>query len=186
MRRQVMAGWVRGAVACGAVMALAACASSQGPGGEASVYKSSSLRPYSVGGRRYTPKIQDGYSEKGVASWYSYPKGTRRTATGEAFDPSGLTAAHKTLPLPCIVEVTNLDNGRKLKVRVNDRGPFVQGRIIDLSRAAAQRLGIAGTARVKVRFIGPAGQAALGGVEAAQAGDVVLASVGDQGAAPLG
>ena len=114
-----------------------------------------SMRPYTVDGQRYEPRAYDHYDEKGLASWYSYPPHTRRTADGEWFDARALTAAHKTLPLPCMVEVTNLENGRKVQVRVNDRGPFVSGRIIDLSRAAAERLGIVGegTARVRVRLI---------------------------------
>jgi peptidoglycan lytic transglycosylase len=129
-----------------------------GGGGSVSDYKAANLRPYTINGRRYTPKIDGDYSEKGLASWYSYPKGARRTATGESFDPAQLTAAHKTLPLPCIVEVTNLENGRKLKVRVNDRGPFVNGRIIDLSKRAAEKLGFEGKGlvRVKVKFVSPA------------------------------
>ena len=79
-------------------------------------------------------------------------------ADGEAFDPSTPSAAHKTLPLPCIVEVTNLDNGRKIRVRVNDRGPFAEGRILDVSRQAAEDLGFLGKgmAKVRVRYIGPA------------------------------
>jgi rare lipoprotein A len=150
-------------------LSLVACASHHG--GDPSDYKSSTLRPYKIGGHRYTPKIDGGYSEKGMASWYSYPKGSRRTATGEAFDPDGLTAAHKTLPLPCLVEVTNLENGRKLKVRVNDRGPFVQGRIIDLSKRAAEKLGFdgKGLVKVKVKFLGPAKIA-----ETAPAAEVVM------------
>ena len=138
-------------------MALSACAH-RGGGGDASQYRSANMRPYTVAGKRYTPRVDEDYSEKGLASWYSYPKGTRRTATGEPFDPSQLTAAHKTLPLPCIVEVTNLENGKKLKVRVNDRGPFVDGRIIDLSKRAAEKLGFdgQGLVRVKVKFVGPA------------------------------
>jgi rare lipoprotein A len=169
---------------------LAACASHRGPSGDAAAYKASSLRPYSVRGHRYAPKLVDSFSEKGLASWYSYPKGTRRTATGEPFDPAGITAAHKTLPLPCIVEVTNLDNGKKLKVRVNDRGPFVDGRIIDLSRAAADRLGFGGkgVARVRVKFVGPARHAALETKENAPFAPVVMLAAqtgGPAGATPL-
>ncbi len=150
-----------------AVCGLAACASPaplRATGAEP--YRSSTLRPYEVGGRRYTPKVDAHFEEKGLASWYSYPAGTRRTAIGERFDPQLLTAAHKTLPLPCVVEVTNLANGKSVRVRVNDRGPFASGRIIDLSRAAADRLGFTrqGTARVKVKFLGPAGFADSGGI----------------------
>ena len=81
------------------------------------------------------------------------------SADGEMMDPGALTAAHKTLPLPSIVEVTNLETGKSIQVRVNDRGPFVAGRIIDLSRAAAEKLGVFGhgTAKVRVRYVGPAG-----------------------------
>jgi rare lipoprotein A len=122
-------------------------------------YKSSTLRPYTVRGKTYTPQIPDaGYSETGLASWYGYESPSTTTANGEIFDTDQMAAAHKTLPLPCIVEVTNLDNGRSIRVRVNDRGPFVDNRIIDLSRAAAKELGVynAGTARVRVTFLGPA------------------------------
>jgi rare lipoprotein A len=122
-------------------------------------YRSSTLRPYDVHGQTYYPAIPDaGWSETGLASWYAYESPNRTTANGEPFDTDQLTAAHKTLPLPCIVEVENLDNGRTARIRVNDRGPFVDGRIIDLSRASAQALGVynAGTARVRVTFLGPA------------------------------
>ena len=93
----------------------------------------------------------------GQASWYGPGFYGNRTANGEVFDMDLISAAHKTLPLPSIVEVTDLDTGRKLKVRVNDRGPFVSGRIIDLSKGAARKLGIyeRGVARVRVRYIGP-------------------------------
>ncbi|WP_443750883.1 septal ring lytic transglycosylase RlpA family protein [Asticcacaulis solisilvae] len=122
-------------------------------------YRSSTLRPYDVHGQTYYPAIPDaGWSQTGLASWYAYESPNRTTANGEPFDTDQLTAAHKTLPLPCIVEVENLDNGKTARIRVNDRGPFVDGRIIDLSRASAQALGVynAGTARVRVTFLGPA------------------------------
>ncbi|HZZ90023.1 MAG TPA: septal ring lytic transglycosylase RlpA family protein [Caulobacteraceae bacterium] len=116
------------------------------------------MRPYQVGGHWYYPAEQPNYSEVGYASWYGDSYGCRVTADGEAMDPHALTAAHKTLPLPSIVEVTNLENGKKTRVRVNDRGPFVAGRIIDLSHAAAEKLGVfgKGTAKVRVKYIGPA------------------------------
>lgn len=116
------------------------------------------MRPYQVRGIWYTPRYDPDYDERGVASWYGEQFHNRMTANGEQFDMHLPSAAHKTLPLPCIVEVTDLDTGRKIKVRVNDRGPFVDGRIIDLSRAAAEDLGIArkGLARVRVRYVGPA------------------------------
>lgn len=114
--------------------------------------------PYQVGGIWYVPHDQPHYDEKGIASWYGDAFNMKATADGEIFDMNQLSAAHTTLPLPSMVEVTNLDNGRRMTVRVNDRGPFVGGRIIDLSRAAAQELGYdrAGTAHVRVRYLGPA------------------------------
>ncbi|MDR6532729.1 rare lipoprotein A [Caulobacter rhizosphaerae] len=117
-------------------------------------------KPYQIKGIWYYPKADRDYDEKGIGSWYGEQFHNRRTANGEIFDMDVPSAAHKTLPLPSIVEVTNLDNGRKLQVRVNDRGPFVDGRIIDLSKAAAEQLGYgrAGVAHVRVRYVGPAGK----------------------------
>jgi rare lipoprotein A len=114
--------------------------------------------PYQVAGIWYVPHEQPDYDETGTASWYGDAFDQKPTANGEIFDMRAVSGAHTTLPLPSIVEVTNLDNGRKLKVRVNDRGPFVGGRIIDLSHAAAQELGYdqAGLAHVRVRYVGPA------------------------------
>jgi rare lipoprotein A len=118
--------------------------------------------PYVVRGKRYVPmtvKVASKYRQKGVASWYGYEtlrqKGGHMTANGEAFDPNGLNAAHKYLPLPTYVRVTNLENHRNIIIRVNDRGPFVQGRIIDLSAGAAKKLGFykKGTAKVLVETI---------------------------------
>jgi rare lipoprotein A len=125
--------------------------------------------PYTVKGLRYRPMSVSkakGYSETGVASWYGFETRNQRdghmTANGEAFDPNGYTAAHKYLPLPTHVRVTNLDNGRSIIVRVNDRGPFPSAtnprsgdRIIDLSMGAAKKLGFyrKGTARVKVETV---------------------------------
>lgn len=118
--------------------------------------------PYVVKGKRYVPMSVEqaqSYRQEGVASWYGYEtyrqKGGHMTANGEVFDPRGLNAAHKHLPLPTFVRVTNLENRRQIVVRVNDRGPFVQGRIIDLSAGAAKKLGFykKGTARVRVETI---------------------------------
>ncbi len=150
--------------------ALGACASTGGSTHGDAHYRAANLRPYAVNGQRYAPQAYRSYEAKGVASWYSYPARTRRTATGEWFDPGEMTAAHKTLPLPCEVEVTNLENGRKVRVRVNDRGPYADGRIIDLSRAAADRLGFtrAGTTRVSVKLLGPA-VAGSDGIQLAEA-----------------
>jgi rare lipoprotein A len=115
-------------------------------------------QPYQVAGIWYVPKEQPNYDETGIASWYGDAFQMKATANGETFDMNQFSAAHTTLPLPSIVEVTNLDNGKTLRVRVNDRGPFVDNRIIDLSRAAAQQLGYdrKGLARVRVKYIGPA------------------------------
>jgi rare lipoprotein A len=118
--------------------------------------------PYVVKGKRYVPMSLDEayrYSEVGVASWYGKEtqkqKGGKMTANGEAFDPGKPTAAHKYLPLPTHVRVKNLENGRSMIVRVNDRGPFVRGRIIDLSAGAAKQLGFyrQGLAKVKIETV---------------------------------
>ena len=112
-------------------------------------------KPYQVNGQWYFPHADPSYDVVGTASWYGYPFQSRHTADGEVYDEALITAAHKTLPLPCIVEVTNLQNGRSIRVRVNDRGPFVGDRLIDLSKAGAEQLGFdrRGTTRVRVRFI---------------------------------
>ena len=112
---------------------------------------------YEIAGERYY--VQDSsadYRERGVASWYGKDFHGRSTANGETYDMYGLSAAHKTLPIPTWVEVTHLDNGRRIIVRVNDRGPFIDGRIIDLSYGAASELDMieSGTARVEVRALG--------------------------------
>ncbi|WP_296818128.1 septal ring lytic transglycosylase RlpA family protein [Brevundimonas sp.] len=116
------------------------------------------MRPYQVRGRWYTPEMDEAYDRTGVASWYGDAFHGRPTATGEIFDMHALTAAHTTLPLPSLVEVTNLQTGQSIIVRVNDRGPFVDDRLIDLSRGAADALGVRsqGLARVRVRYVGPA------------------------------
>ncbi len=115
-------------------------------------------KPYQVGGIWYVPAEQPGYDQTGVASWYGEQFHMKATANGELFDMAAVSAAHTTLPLPSMVEVTNLDNGKTLVVRVNDRGPFVGNRIIDLSREAARRLDFdrQGLAQVRVRYVGPA------------------------------
>jgi rare lipoprotein A len=110
--------------------------------------------PYEANGRWYVPTPEPGYEQTGTASWYGAQFHGQRTASGETFDQDALTAAHPTLPIPSLVQVTNLENGRE----VNDRGPFVGERLIDLSRGAATALGFqdAGQARVHVRYLGPA------------------------------
>lgn len=155
---------------------LSACASGHH---EMANYRPANLRSYEVNGKHYTPRVDKHYDEKGLASWYNYPGQKRRpTASGEVFDSGAMAAAHKTLPLPCMVEVTNLENGKKIKVRVNDRGPYVGGRIIDLTPAAAEKLGFRGkgVAKVRVKFIGPA--------KMADSGEVMVAEVDGEGGEP--
>lgn len=111
-------------------------------------------KPYRIKDQWFKPAHQPRYTQVGMASWYG-PNVGPYTANGEVFDTTELTAAHPTLPLPSIVEVTNLDNGKSVVVRVNDRGPFHSKRIIDVSKAAAEKLGMlgAGTAKVKVELL---------------------------------
>jgi rare lipoprotein A len=114
---------------------------------------------YDVAGRRYVVLTTTaGYTERGVASWYGPDFHGKNTSSGETYDMYAMTAAHKTLPLPCYARVTNLGNGRSVIVRVNDRGPFVSNRIVDLSYTAAARLDIirAGTAFVELQVLTPA------------------------------
>ncbi|HET8728531.1 MAG TPA: septal ring lytic transglycosylase RlpA family protein, partial [Alphaproteobacteria bacterium] len=114
---------------------------------------------YVVHGRTYTPMANPvGYSEVGEASWYGADFHGRLTANGEIFNANAITGAHPTLPLPCYARVTDLDTGRSIIVRVNDRGPYLPGRIMDLSYRAAAMLGFAGagTGKIRVQYIGPA------------------------------
>lgn len=152
----------RAASAAAAVIgaaALCACASTPDRVSPRPTAAASSVgkvgRPYTVRGQTYTPRADPGYDETGLASWYGGAHQGKPTASGEPFDLNRLSAAHKTLPLPSWVLVENLDNGKRLKVRINDRGPFVAGRIIDLSQAAAEALGFkgAGVAKVRVRAV---------------------------------
>lgn len=112
--------------------------------------------PYSVRGVTYTPAADPGYDVLGYAGWYGRESG-KTTSLGEKFRPDAITAAHTTLPLPSYVEVTSLDTGRTIVVRVNDRGPFARGRILDLSRGAAEQLGVRarGIAAVRLRLVDP-------------------------------
>ncbi len=150
------------ALACGVLM-LAACAETQllvhaakrvaqeeEPAGR---YKVGD--PYQIGGVWYYPAVDYDYVETGIASWYGPKFHGRQTANGEVFDMNQLSAAHRTLPMPSVVQVVNLENGRSLRLRINDRGPFAHGRIIDVSRRAAQLLGFErqGTARVRVLIL---------------------------------
>lgn len=120
------------------------------PAGEFKVGK-----PYQINGRWYYPTENYEYAETGIASWYGPNFHGKSTANGEIFNQNRMTAAHRTLPLPSAVRVTNLENGRTVMLRVNDRGPFARSRIIDVSRRAAQLLGFErnGTAKVKVEIL---------------------------------
>ncbi len=112
-------------------------------------------KPYQIDGTWYHPKEDYRYAEEGVASWYGADFHGKPTANGEVYDMNDLTAAHRTLPMPAVVRVTNQDNGRSLILRVNDRGPFAKNRIIDISRRGAQLLGFEakGTTRVRVEIL---------------------------------
>ena len=138
-----------------AVFLLAACSSDPDTLTEANRQVG---QPYSVNGATYVPREESGYDAVGIASWYGRRFHGRRTASGEIFDMNSATAAHPTLPFGTRVQVTNLENGRSVVVRINDRGPFVRRRIIDISQRAAQVLGIVqqGTARVRVQLVQPA------------------------------
>jgi len=111
--------------------------------------------PYQIEDQWYYPAVDVNYEKIGVASWYGPNFNRRKTANGETFKKHHMTAAHPTLPLPSIVEVTNLENDKVIKVRINDRGPFAKDRIIDLSEKAAKKLGFGnqGTTLVKVTFL---------------------------------
>ncbi len=114
--------------------------------------------PYQINGVWYYPKEDPNYDETGIASWYGDQFHGRATANGEIFDMNEVTAAHTTLPMPSLARVTNLENGRSIVVRVNDRGPYVNSRVIDLSRRSAQLLGFErqGTAKVRVQYLSQA------------------------------
>ena len=111
--------------------------------------------PYQISGVWYYPAVDYDYDETGIASWYGPDFHGKVTANGEPYDMNAMTAAHRTLPMPSVVQVTNLENGRSVTLRVNDRGPFARGRIIDLSRRAAQLLDVErnGTAKVRVQVL---------------------------------
>lgn len=161
---------VKGRLMAGAMLMLSGCGSVDGKregGPTASPTPSSAVAgvadvpvkvgdPYSVGGVTYTPADIPDYDDVGYASWYGEELAGQPTANGEIFDPAGISAAHKTLPLPSYVEVTALDTGRTILVRVNDRGPMVGDRLIDLSRGAAEQLGLTdAVAAVRVRRTNP-------------------------------
>ncbi|SDF74463.1 rare lipoprotein A [Limimonas halophila] len=152
----------------GAGIVLAACAGPERPaetrvegnvpGGSAETVTGGTYKvgvPYKINGKWYEPHVDYDHTETGIASWYGRKFDGRRTANGEIFDSTKLTAAHRTLPLPSMVRVTNLENGRVVKLRVNDRGPFARDRILDVTRRAARLLGFKdeGTTRVRVEVL---------------------------------
>jgi len=160
-------------IVVGGGLALASCSSSKVgdpfAGTGSPIYKKSGEipkgggrrhlgKPYSIAGRKFYPRKDPTYNKVGIASWYGKRFNRRATANGEWYDMDYFSAAHKTLPLPSYAKVTNVTTGKTLVVRINDRGPFVGNRIIDLSRASAEYLGTKrkGTAKVRVEFIGPA------------------------------
>ena len=166
--KKLFSGWVAWRllimVLC---LSLAGCGlfqPSMPSGGKSSVR---GTKPYTVRGKTYRPYLTaDGYSEEGIASWYGKDFHGKKTANGEIYNMYSMTAAHKLLPLGTNVRVTHLQNGRSILVRINDRGPFVGNRIIDLSYVGAKELGMlgTGTARVLVE--------AVGGVRGARSGDL--------------
>jgi rare lipoprotein A len=140
--------------------------------------------PYVINGVTYYPAVDYDYDETGIASWYGPGFHEKYTANGEVYDQNDLTAAHKTLPLPTFVRVTNLDNGRSIVLRLNDRGPYAQGRIIDISRRGAQLLGFenVGTAKVRVQVMAEESRQLAAAMQ--QRGRVQLAKVQTQPGEP--
>lgn len=143
------------------ILALSACGTKKTPVARSSEPEGqrvkASQRPYTVMGQRYEPlRSHEGFVQSGVASWYGKDFHGKKTSNGETYDMHAMTAAHKTLPLGVYLKVSNRENGRETTVRVNDRGPFVKGRILDLSFAAAKVLGVdtVGTALVRIEALG--------------------------------
>ena len=169
-----------------AALALSACSTTdevpQGMNG--GTYKVGS--PYQIKGVWYYPKEEPGYDETGIASWYGDYFHGRRTANGETYNMNALTAAHRTLPMPSFVDVTNLENGKQIRVRVNDRGPYARGRIIDVSRRAAELLGFKdkGVAKVRVTYAGSVrgtDKVSMGPANAAPLTEVSISGAGTAG-----
>jgi rare lipoprotein A len=163
-------GLKRGAFALALLALLAGCAetelavhnakllqtpSQEGAPAQIGAYKVG--KPYQIANVWYYPREDYSYNETGIASWYGPGFHGRLTANGEIYDQDAMTAAHRTLPMPSLVQVTNLENGRSIRVRVNDRGPYAHGRIIDMSKRAAELLGFTnqGTAKVRVQVLEP-------------------------------
>lgn len=143
-------------------LALAACGTTSTPQSSAPLKQGGGIykvgNPYQVNGIWYYPAENEKYDSTGIASWYGPQFHGKQTANGELFDENALTAAHPTLPMPVLARVTNLENGKSIIVRINDRGPFAAGREIDMSKKAAEMLGFMqkGTAKVRVQYVGRA------------------------------
>ena len=150
--------------------ALAACQPSPSgkPTGNVKIGK-----PYEINGKMYYPEFDSSYDRVGTASWYGPGFHGKYTANGELFDQDDLTAAHPTLPMPSMVRVTNLQNGKSAIIRINDRGPFKDNRIIDLSKKSAQRLGIQGLSKVRVQFLQKETEEYLTAIRSGQSVDMV-------------
>ncbi|WPZ33145.1 septal ring lytic transglycosylase RlpA family protein [Thalassobaculum sp. OXR-137] len=200
MLNSIAGRWVS-ALLLGVAVVLAGCAETELLVHTAKTAKSQNAAPatgyykvgnaYQIQGVWYYPKEEWDYSETGIASWYGPGFHGKSTANGEVFNENALTAAHRTLPMPSIVRVTNLDNGRSIVVRVNDRGPFAHGRIIDMSRRSAQLLGFMnkGTAKVRVELLEPESlreRAAAQGLDYVPSPDPKLPSAPAPSAAPSG
>ncbi|HEY0833781.1 MAG TPA: septal ring lytic transglycosylase RlpA family protein, partial [Azospirillum sp.] len=145
---------LRGTVVLVAALSLAACAGGPPTAGSSKGYYKVG-KPYQIKGVWYYPAEDYSYDETGIGSWYGPGFHAKMTANGETYDEMEMTAAHRTLPMPSLVRVTNLDNGRSIVVRINDRGPYANNRIIDMSRRGAQLLGYEtnGTAKVRVQIL---------------------------------
>ncbi|PIW28605.1 MAG: septal ring lytic transglycosylase RlpA family protein [Rhodospirillales bacterium CG15_BIG_FIL_POST_REV_8_21_14_020_66_15] len=166
MARRIRINWL---ILMGLAVLVAGCAETQflisgtkrlqGASAANGTYKIGN--PYQIAGTWYYPAEEWDYDETGIASWYGDDFHGKNTANGESYDMNDLTAAHRTLPMPSFVRVVNLENGRSVVLRINDRGPFAKGRIIDVSRRAAQLLGFRdkGTARVRVQVMAERSQA---------------------------
>lgn len=146
--------WLRRVLSLICVVLLSACGSQRAANPPAEAHYKVG-EPYEIKGETYYPREDYSYDETGIASWYGQDFHGGRTANGEIFNKDELTAAHKTLPLPTLARVTNLDNGKSIVVRINDRGPFSGARLIDVSQRAAQLLGFEqqGTAKVRVQVL---------------------------------
>ena len=165
VRRSFPCRWTHVAAAGLIALLLGGCAAKT-PIPRPSGREPATLRPYTIKGVRYVPlHSAKGYREEGIASWYGPGFHGNATSCGESYDQNQPTCAHKLLPMHTMVRVTNLENGRSMVLRVNDRGPFVSGRIVDLSLAGAKELGIhaRGTARVRVEVEGDVPGAGPGG-----------------------